>query len=58
VNHSAEQDLVLELYRDGKVTKLKAAELAGISLWEMMDLIDEAAIPADYSLPQVVEEVR
>ena len=50
--------LALRLYREGKVSKSRAAEIAGISLWEMMDLIDQAAFPTAYTLQEAVEEVR
>jgi predicted HTH domain antitoxin len=52
------QNLALHLYQEGKIAKSKAAELAGISLWEMMDLIEQAAVPARYSLAEALEEVR
>jgi predicted HTH domain antitoxin len=50
--------MALELYRLGKASKSKAAELAGISLWEMMDLIKREDIPTAYTLQDAVEEVR
>jgi len=52
------QALALRLCREGKVSKSRAAEIAGISLWEMMDLIDQAALPSAYTLQEAVEEVR
>jgi predicted HTH domain antitoxin len=52
------RDLALRLYREGKVSKSRAAEIAGISLWEMMDLIDQAALPTTYTLQEAVEEMR
>ncbi len=52
------RDLALRLYHEGKVSKSRAAEIAGVSLWEMMDLIDQAALPTAYSLQEAVEEVR
>jgi predicted HTH domain antitoxin len=50
--------LALRLYREGKASKSRAAEIAGVSLWEMMDLIDQAAVPSSYTLQEAVEEVR
>lgn len=50
--------LALRLYREGKVTKSRAAEIAGISLWEMMDAIDQAAVPSPYTLHEAVDDVR
>jgi len=48
----------LKLYGQGKVSKSKAAEMAGITLWEMMDLIEREGIPSDYTLEHAVDEVR
>lgn len=50
--------LALRLYREGKVSKSRAAEIAGISLWEMIDLIDQAALPYPYTLQEAIEDVR
>ncbi len=50
--------LALRLYHEGKATKSRAAEIAGISLWEMMELIDQAAPFSTYTLQEAVEEVR
>ncbi len=52
------QALALRLYQEGKASKSRAAEMVGISLWEMMDLIDRAALPSAYTLQEAVEEVR
>ncbi len=50
--------LALDLYRQGKASKSKAAELAGISLWELMDLIEREGAASSYTLEAAVEEVR
>ncbi|MEW6365125.1 MAG: UPF0175 family protein [Acidobacteriota bacterium] len=50
--------LALRLYHEGRASKSRAAKIAGVSLWEMMDLIDGAAIPSGYTLQQAVEDVR
>lgn len=52
------QALALRLYREGKASKTRAAEIAGVSLWEMIDLIDQAGAPDDYTLAEAVEEIR
>ncbi len=52
------RDLALRLYREGQVSKSRAAEIAGISLWEMMDLIERASLPAPYTLQEAVDDVR
>lgn len=50
--------VALRLYREGQASKSRAAEIAGISLWEMLDIIDQAAVPNPYTLQEAVEEVR
>lgn len=50
--------LALRLYREGRVSASRAAEIAGISLWEMMELIDQADAPNPYTLKEAVEDVR
>ncbi len=52
------QELALRRYREGKVTKSRAAEIAGITVWEMMDLIDQARIPTQIPLEEAIAEVR
>lgn len=42
--------LALERYRDGKASLSKAAETAGFSVSEMMDVLAEHGIPSDLSL--------
>jgi len=39
----------LTLYSDGKVTLWKAAKIADLSLWEIMDIIKERKIPFRYT---------
>jgi predicted HTH domain antitoxin len=48
----------LELYRQGRASKSKAAEIAGISVWELMDLIAQEETPNPHSLQDAVDEVR
>ncbi len=48
----------LEEYREGKITLWKASEMARLSLWEMMDLIKERGIPAQYTLKDVEEDIK
>jgi predicted HTH domain antitoxin len=42
--------LALERYREGKASLGRAAEVAGVSVREMMDLLAEHGIPADLSV--------
>lgn len=46
----AKQAMVFDLVRRGKISKGKAAELLGISLWNLPDLLAQYDIPwFDYS---------
>jgi predicted HTH domain antitoxin len=38
----------LMLYRGGKVSLRKAAQIANISLWEMMEIVKEQKVPLQY----------
>jgi len=52
------QELALRLYTEGKVTKARAAELAGLSLWEMIKLVEQQGIRWDYSLEEAKAEIQ
>ncbi len=47
----------LNLYRDGKVTLWKAAELAGVSLRQMMEEIKARDIPYQYDFEALEEYI-
>jgi predicted HTH domain antitoxin len=48
----------LELYREGRISKARAAEIAGVSIYEMMDLVRERSIPLQYSLEEAMEDIK
>ncbi len=48
----------LELYRERKVSLWKAARIAGISLWDMMNLISQHKIPLDYTEEDLREDYK
>jgi predicted HTH domain antitoxin len=53
------RDRALDLCRSGKLSKSRAAKLAGISMWELMDLLNAAqAVSLPYTLQEAVEDVR
>lgn len=56
------QDISLEkalaLYREGRVTLWKAAELAGLSLREMMEKVKERKIPVSYSVEDLERDLN
>jgi predicted HTH domain antitoxin len=47
----------LELYAAGEITKARAAELAGVSLYEIMDAIQERDLRSSYSLEDAEEDL-
>lgn len=47
----------LDEYKKGKITLWKAASIAGISLWEMLDMVKEKKIPAPYTLEDLKEDI-
>ena len=52
------QELALKLCIEGKVTKARAAEIAGFSLWEMMDLVERQGMRWDYNLEEAKAEIK
>ncbi len=48
----------LERYRRGSVTLLKAAEIAGTSIYEMIALLEERRIPYRYDISDLEEYVK
>lgn len=54
----AKKKRALDMYRDGKCTLWKAAQLAGISLREMIELAEEKKTPMHISSEDVDEAWR
>ncbi|EEB74770.1 UPF0175 family protein [Thermococcus sp. AM4] len=50
--------LAIELYREGVVSLGKAAEIAGLSRWEMMELLASKGIPLNYDDDDLREDVE
>ncbi|GFP21099.1 hypothetical protein HKBW3S06_00325 [Candidatus Hakubella thermalkaliphila] len=48
----------LKLYREGRITKERAAELAEVSLYEIVDAVQERCIPSTYRLDDLKEDLR
>ena len=46
----------LSLYREGKVTLWKAARVAEVSLWEMIDIVKQRKIPMQYTFEDFKED--
>ena len=53
------RSLAVELYREGKLSLGKAAELAGAgSNWEMLLLLSERGVPLDYTAEDAQDDLR
>jgi predicted HTH domain antitoxin len=46
----------IALYNSGKVTLWKASEIAGLSLWEMMEIVKQRKISFQYSYEDFRED--
>lgn len=51
-------DLGLQLYKEGKVTLWKAAELSKLNIWEFMEEVKKERISVKYSLEDAKEEIK
>ncbi len=51
-------NVALRLYENGKVTTLKAATLAGVSIWEFLEELESRKIPAHYSSEEFIEDLE
>lgn len=53
-----ELEKALTLLREGKITRAKAAELAGVSIYEIIDFAAEKGIPFFYTKKDLEEDLR
>jgi predicted HTH domain antitoxin len=54
-----ERSLAVELYREGRLSLGKAAELAGArSKWEMLMLLSERGVPLDYTADDAKKDLQ
>jgi len=51
-------DHAVELYKARKVTTWRAATVAGVSLYEFLDLLDERGVEFQYTLKELEEDLR
>jgi len=56
--HAWKIDYALRLYQEGKISIGKAAETAGISLWELIDTIVKRKIPLQTSRDNLEEDLK
>jgi len=58
IEEEAKRSLVLGLVRKGKISRGKAAEFLGISVWDLPGLLSSYEIPwFDYSREQIEEDI-
>ncbi len=50
--------LAIELYREGKVSLGKAAEIAGVSKWEIMEILASKNIPIQYYVEDLEKDIK
>jgi len=48
----------VELYRDGLVTLSRAAEIAEISVWEMIDVLSQKKVTLQYDVEDLEEDLK
>lgn len=51
-------EYALDLYQKGKLTLWKASQIAGISLWGMIDTVKERQIAVKYNLEDAKEDIK
>lgn len=49
---------VLNMYKERRISLAKAAELLGIDLWQMIDIIKEESLYLDYSEEELKEDLK
>ena len=53
------RSLAVELYREGKLSLGKAAEVAGVrNKWEMLMLLNEKGVPIDYTVEDAEKDLK
>jgi len=48
----------LESYREGTATLPRAAEIAGLSVWEMIDILSRRKIQPQYDIEDLEEDLK
>jgi predicted HTH domain antitoxin len=50
-------EYALRLYQEGRVTKERAAEIADLSLYEILDAVRRRNIPSHYTLEDAIQDI-
>ena len=48
----------VRLYKEGKVSASRAAEIADVSLWKMIEIFAERKVEAQYGLKELEEDIK
>ena len=48
----------VRLYKEGKVSAPRAAEIADVSLWKMIEIFAERKVEAQYGLKELEEDIK
>jgi len=51
-------DYAIKLYQEGRISIGKAAEVAGVSLWEIGDILSKRRIPIQIGREELEEDLR
>lgn len=52
------REVALKFYEQGQVSKSRAAEIAGLSLWEFTELLEQRGARWDYDLKEAKQELQ
>lgn len=55
---TSKRKMVLGMYKGRKISLAKAAEILGIDLWQMIDIIKEENLYLDYSEVELKEDLK
>ena len=47
----------LKMYREGKVSMWKASKMAGVSLWEFIEILKDRGVEIQYRIRELEEDV-
>ena len=51
-------EYALDLYQKGKITLMKASEIAAIPLWKILDIARDKKVPMYYTLEDVEKDIK
>lgn len=51
-------EYALDLYQNGKITLMKASEIAAIPLWEILEIVRGKKVPMYYTLEDVEKDIK